>query len=373
MLDNETWLLHSDVFKKHWIVESKNWARSLGWFSELHDSALDTDGWLLYGDHELQVSDYINIVDALDAEKKLYAYKDNNWTFIHGPILFTVRKNDNEVFVAGWAGEKNIIAELKEKENNPWQWPGIHTVEITPKIAMPVSQAIVPQKIQLPVFFVSNGETNAEENWHHLKRICPRAHRVENINGRRRMFQECATLAGAASHFFIVTGKNFVTDSTVFDFYPTSDVPKSHIVFQSRNMSNRLEYGHMAIVCYNTEVVLSTPETFGLDFTEYGTIHLIPKTVSEGHFATTPFEAWRTAFRETVKLTMRDNQEQSKQWLKRWLSFAEGAHSEWVLLGAQQGHEYALQHRGNIEELLKTVDWNWLSEYFHKTAQVVSI
>jgi hypothetical protein len=50
-------------------------------------------------------------------------------------------------------------------------------------------------RVEHDVFFVSNGETNADTNWEILKAQCPRAQRVTDINGRRAMFQHCAALA----------------------------------------------------------------------------------------------------------------------------------------------------------------------------------
>jgi hypothetical protein len=52
--------------------------------------------------------------------------------------------------------------------------------------------------------------------------------------------------------------------------------------------------------------------------------------------------------------------------LDRWLAFAEGTHSDWVMKGAKEGHEYAEQHRDNKEALKNTVDWNWLQTYFEE-------
>jgi hypothetical protein len=183
------------------------------------------------------------------------------------------------------------------------------------------------------------------------------------------MFIKCVELSDNYTHFFLVTAKNFVTDPTVFDYVPDENTPQAHIIFQAKNMSNRLEYGHMAIGCYNVELVLNTPEDFGLDFTEYSKIYQIPRTVSEAYFATTPYEAWRTAFRETVKLTLKETHI-TDTWLNRWLSFAAGQNSNWVLAGAKDGQNYALEHKYNNKELIKTENWKWLQEYFTERYEV---
>ena len=88
-------------------------------------------------------------------------------------------------------------------------------------------------------------------------------------------------------------------------------------------------------------------------------------TVSEARFATSPLEAWRTAFREVVKLSTAYTAD-AHLWLQRWTAFAEGPNSDWVLKGATEGMEYAEQHAKDTVELQNTVDWNWLQERFEK-------
>jgi hypothetical protein len=362
MLNGESWLAHSDLFTKHWIVETKPWVRSLGWFTDFEQTVRDSNGWAQAGEKELTIYEYINVLEEKGSERKIYQHSNGKWQHISAPLVFVVRKNDELVFIAGWAGEPKTIREYQASSVDPWDWPEKIIVDVNPLAAIHTLKFDRSKNSEIPVFFASNGETNAEENWEHLVKMCPRAVRIEGINGRRKMFLRCVDLSEGASHFFVVTGKNKVTDKTIFD-YPVKDAPRAHIVFNAKNMSNRLEYGHMGIVAYNVDLVLSTPENFGLDFTSYSPIHTVPRTVSEATFATSSFEAWRTAFRETVKLTLR-NSINDQHWLARWLAFAEGYNSNWVLTGAKDGHEYALQFKDSPEELRKTVDWNWLEEHY---------
>lgn len=373
MLNNESWLVHSNLFTKHWVIETKDWARTLGWFTDFVEASKIDTGWNITGSHELTVFDYINIIDELNADKKLYCYKAGKWEHINGPVLFVVKKSSDEVFIAGWAGEKKLLQKLKAKSSNPWDWEGINMIEVNPLAAIyAFTRKDKIDEKKFPVFFLSNGETNADENWKHLSTHCARAIRVDGIMGRRKAFHKCVDLAGDSTHFFVVTGKNYVTDFSVFDFQITENTPKSHIMFQSKNMSNRLEYGHMGIGLYNKDIVLNTPENFGLDFTECGGVHQVPRTVSEAVFATSPFEAWRTAFRETVKLTLSDSPI-SKTWLQRWMTFAEGENAEWVIQGAKQGYEFAIDNKHKPEVLLQSVSWEWLEEYFKLVGHLQSL
>jgi hypothetical protein len=364
MLNNETWLAHSDLFNSHWVIETKSWVRSLGWFTDFVDTVRDSKGWAQAGDKELTPFDYVDIIDASGSERRLYRCINGvTWEHISGPVLFVVRKDAEQVFIAGWAGERKIIEKMKSISNDPWEWPEKMIIEVDPVVALHTLKVRrTTKKDAVPVFFVSNGEANADDNWNHLVKICPRAVRIDGIHGRRNMFHRCVDLSDKASQFFVVTGKNYITDISVFD-YPVETTTDAHIIFHAKNMSNRLQYGHMGIVCYNSNLVLNTPENFGLDFTQYSKTITVPRTVSEATFATTPYEAWRTAFRETVKLTLQYGSD-SHLWLQRWLSFAEGENSDWVLRGALNGQEFAEQNRNNPEELRKTVDWNWLEEHY---------
>ena len=366
MLNNETWLAHSELFTHHWVIETKPWVRSLGWFTDFIETVKDAKGWAQAGDKELTAFDYVDIIDAKGSERKLYRCNNGiTWEHISGPVIFVVRKDEEQVFIAGWAGERKVIEKAKQVSNDPWEWPDKMIIEVDPVVALHTLKVRrTAKKDAVPVFFASNGESNAEENWNHLVKICPRAFRIDGIDGRRNMFYPCVDLAGNSTQFFLVTGKNLITDTTVFD-YPVEAISDAHIIFHAKNMSNRLQYGHMGVVCYNSNLVLNTPKDFGLDFTQYSKTYTIPKTVSEATFATTPYEAWRTAFREVVKLTLQYTTD-SHLWLDRWLVFAEGPHADWVLKGAKEGNVYAEQHRDDKEALKNTVDWNWLKTYFEE-------
>jgi hypothetical protein len=332
----------------------------------------NSNGWAYFGTRELKLDQYVNIIDAEDSWKKLYLRKGLLWTHISAPILFTVKKNENETFIAGWAGPKDLIETLKKTSTNPWDWKGLTPIEVDASAAIPSIKLVWKNtpKINLPVFFTSNGETNAEENWHRLKSVCPRAERIDGIWGRRNVFLECAR-STEATHFFVVTAKNYVTDPTVFDYPLDSEFKVEHMVFLAKNMSNGLESGHMGIVCYNRMSVLNTPENFGLDFTQYTKTFTIPFVVSEARFATSAFEAWRTAFREVVKLTVQDPHPKNiHPAIHTWMNTAYGPNNMWVLLGAQHGHDYAMNHLDDEEGLLKTVDWKWLEKRFDEVRYI---
>jgi hypothetical protein len=221
-------------------------------------------------------------------------------------------------------------------------------------------RGMTPSIKEHPVFFVSNGESNAEENWKQLSRLYPSAIRITGVNGRWNMFDRCADLSNGKD-FFVVTGKNWVTNPEIFAFQP-DPLAKQHWVFQAYNVTNNLMYGHMGIVLYNYECIRNTPRNFGLDFTMFSPVHEVPVVASEARFATSPYEAWRTAFRECVKLTTYIDQDPNAKWrLETWRTRAKGPNAAWSLMGANDGYEYAKMYSGiSSEKLRLTVEWDWL-------------
>lgn len=364
MLHNETWLVHSELLNK-WAWHREDWVRNLGWADEMYHTLLNDYGWHVFGNANLTIKDYIDIVTAEHAEERMYCFKNGRWDYVDGPALFVYRKNEQEAFIAGYTGRYETVKPLEGTD--PWEWENITVIDVDPEIA------VIKRKKQpegLPVIFMSNGEREADVNWATLKNAVPRAVRLDGISGRRRAFIESAKLAGDASHFFIVTGKNSITKPEVFEYRPNiQQVGSKHTVFFAKNMSNDLISGHMAIGCYNTATVLNTPVDFGLDFTEAGGIVTVPILASEANFATTPYEAWRTAFRESVKLSLQ-NTPVATAALTRWTTYAIGPNAEWVIQGAMDGVNYATTNQNNPEALRKTVEWDWLREYWDTTSRL---
>jgi hypothetical protein len=80
-------------------------------------------------------------------------------------------------------------------------------------------------------------------------------------------------------------------------------------------------------------------------------------------YAHTPWMAWRTAFREVIKLKGSTDVE-SKYRLDKWLK-NHGAvkNGEWSIHGANDAVEYYDSVNGDLTELRKSYDWAWLATY----------
>jgi hypothetical protein len=91
-------------------------------------------------------------------------------------------------------------------------------------------------------------------------------------------------------------------------------------------------------------------------------------------FNTDPLNAWRSAFRECVKLSSKiiagQLDDETTYRLDAWLYRPSSAKNiEYVRSGAMAGTIYGLTHKGSPEDLAKINDYTWLSNEFKKTGQ----
>jgi hypothetical protein len=209
----------------------------------------------------------------------------------------------------------------------------------------------------LDVVYLSNGEKNADKNWFLLKASCPRAKRIDGITGRAEAYKACAEIS-ETPWFFNVFAKCIVEPNFNFNWQPDWLQGPKHWIFHSRNPVNGLEYGHMGIIAYHKQLVLDATE-WGLDFTLSAKHGVVPVVGSVAEFNTSPYETWRTAFRECIKLFLNDDPE-SRYRLKQWQTVAEGEFAEWSLEGAR----YAPVYVASENNLQQTFEWRFLEEFF---------
>jgi hypothetical protein len=135
-----------------------------------------------------------------------------------------------------------------------------------------------------------------------------------------------------------------------------------HYIFHAYNPVNGLTYGHQAMIAYNRDLVLNNPGV-GLDFTLDSAHEVVPILSGTAEYAHTCWSAWRTAFRECIKLRGSADVE-SQYRLDKWLS-VDLSHSngEYSIYGAEDAVEYYDAVGGDFAELRKSYDWAWLASY----------
>ena len=191
---------------------------------------------------------------------------------------------------------------------------------------------------------------------------------VEHVRGVKGIFEahkEASTRVNSKM-FWVVDADAEVTNDFMFDYIP--DVYDEEVVhvWASINPINNLEYGYGGLKLFPTEMVREAT-SWGLDFTTglSSRFKSMPQVSCTTKFNTDAFSTWRSAFRECVKLTLNEDSE-SSQRLEAWLNTGGDADFvEEAQKGALEGNQFALANKGNLTELDKINNYEWLREQWN--------
>jgi|SaaInlStandDraft_2_1057019.scaffolds.fasta_scaffold01290_7 hypothetical protein len=220
----------------------------------------------------------------------------------------------------------------------------------------------------LDIVFIDNGEVNREENFQHLNKVVNTntIHRVSNVKGRVAAYQAAAKVS-TTPWFFAVFAKLEVDKDFDWSWQPDCLQQPKHYIFHARNPINGLEYGHMAMIAYNKKLVLSN-DAPGLDFTLDQAHEVVPILSGQANYADDEFMAWRSAFREVIKLKHSLKQQpdvETEYRLRAWLTKGEGTKGQWSMTGSKDAVDYYEEVNGDFDLLKLSYDWQWLNERYH--------
>jgi hypothetical protein len=260
--------------------------------------------------------------------------------------------------------------------------PGASTV-IVPKVAVPYIKTQgydypYIDKTQkhstdepLDIVFIDNGEPNADDNYLYLKWAAERGrqtriHRSTGVNGRVAAYQAAANLS-TTPWFFAVFAKLEVSSMFDWSWQPDRLQEPKHYIFHALNPVNGLEYGHQAMIAYNKKLVLENTAP-GLDFTLDQAHEVVPIISGTANYHYSKWVAWRTAFREVVKLKHSLPNVENEYRLAAWLDKIKHEENhvengEYSVYGAEDAVEYYDAVKGDFAELKKSYDWAWLASY----------
>jgi hypothetical protein len=216
--------------------------------------------------------------------------------------------------------------------------------------------------------FISCGELNSEKNYQHLRSRFPIVKRIRNIAGIHN-----AHIAAAQQSFtsmiWIVDADAVIDDNFNFDFLTDKD--DTVYVWHSKNPINDLEYGYGGVKLFPRKMLLNV-DTTTLDMTtsisKYFSVIPIVSNITE--FNTDPFNTWKSAFRECVKLASksinRQLDEESEFRLKVWCEKgSDRNYGNYSILGANQAKKFV---EDNPNDLLNINNFEWLKEQFKKVS-----
>lgn len=214
------------------------------------------------------------------------------------------------------------------------------------------------------IIFISYDEAEADSNYKALKKKfnVRRLHGVKGMN----LALEKAAKRSKTHWYFAVFAKTIVHPDWTFDFRPDYLQEPKHYIFYAHNEANDLTYGYAGIIAYNRDLVLERRQ-FGVDYTMSFPHAVIPKVSAIARIGATPYQAWRSAFRECAKLAQIHEETQcleTQHRLNVWLTRAQGPNKEWILRGARDGLDFYQANSQNPTALKSAFDWDWLLAKF---------
>ena len=220
------------------------------------------------------------------------------------------------------------------------------------------------------IVMITYNEKNANKNFNDLKNRFPRAKRVDGVTGIHQAHIEAAKLA-TTEMFWVVDGDAVIKPDFDFDYkVPSHELDHVH-VWRCENPINGLIYGYGAVKLLPRIKTLNMDASKPDMTTSISTKFKIIKEVANlTEYNTDPYSAWKSAFRECVKLSSkvidRQKNQETEERLHTWCTVGEDQpFGEYVIMGANDGKEYGEKHRSDVVALQKINDFSWLKEYFY--------
>lgn len=228
--------------------------------------------------------------------------------------------------------------------------------------------------IPYDIVFLSYNEPFADENYAKLRERFPLAKRVHGVKGIFNAHKRAAELADT-NMFYVVDADAILIDEFQFEYFPSVWDQETVHVWKSQNPINDLVYGYGGLKLFPTRL-LRNAKDWHIDFTTSVSdkFKSMPIAANYTAFNTDPFNTWKSAFRECVKLSSsvirRTNQDETKERLEIWCSRGEDRDfGSYAIAGATEGRNYGLKYYDNSDELNKINDFDWLKEMFEQTVK----
>lgn len=219
------------------------------------------------------------------------------------------------------------------------------------------------------IVFIGYDEEYADRNFSKLKERFSRAMQVHNIKGILNAHKAAAKLANSEM-FYVVDADAEIVPAFDFSYQPSALERETVHVWHSHNPVNDLEYGYGGIKLFPTKLLMEYNGS-PIDFTTSVSkeFKVLPEVSNITNFNTDPYSAWRSGFRECVKLASKliPNQvnDETEHRLNIWCTKGASQNfGEFVIMGANEGREYGTAHKDQPELLGLINDFKWLELKF---------
>ena len=212
----------------------------------------------------------------------------------------------------------------------------------------------------MDIVFISYDEPSAESRYKKLKSKFPRAKWCKGVRGQTLAYITAANMSDT-DYFFAVFPKNELADDFDFSFQPDRLRNPCHYIFDCYIQSIDLRYGWGGVILYNKDLVYKTTKP-NLDFTMSQAHHSVPILSAISHCNETPLLAYRSSFREVIKLLQMKPTVESQYRLKKWLTLGKGKNKEWLHRGAIDGKAHYELYKNDYIKLMYSYDYEWIKD-----------
>lgn len=232
-------------------------------------------------------------------------------------------------------------------------------------------QASIPQ--QFDVAFISYKESFAETNYNKLLTKAPNAIWIKDVTGIHQAHIEAAKKC-TTEMFYIVDADAEVVEDFSFDMqipYYDFNARKTVYVWRSKNPVNNLEYGYGGVKLFPRQMTIDMDTSKPDMTTSISNNFKAMDTVANSTVINTdPFTAWKSAFRECVKLSSkvidRQDNTETEERLNVWCTKGKDAeYGEYAIRGAIEGRKFGVENSNKLDQLMLINDFNWLKERFN--------
>jgi len=229
---------------------------------------------------------------------------------------------------------------------------------------------------EFDVIFISYDEPNADENYEHLLTLVKHAKRVHGVKGIDKAHKEAAKIA-YSEHFFVIDGDTKVDDE--FFGQELDDINPNYVhSWSAINSVNGLQYGNGGAKLWPKHTMLnikSHEKNNGTDFCWTVPYFQMNAVSSTTHINTTPLQAFRTGFREGVRMGLNDgvvvenprtdvwigNYNRLLSWMNIGIDIDNGF---WTMMGARVGcYETCV----NDLDITHISDYEWFDKMWKST------
>jgi hypothetical protein len=215
------------------------------------------------------------------------------------------------------------------------------------------------------IIFISYQEPNADANFARLKARFPRAQRVHGVKGIHQA-HIAAAKKSFTKMFWVVDGDAEIVDTFNFDYIADAWSQECVHVWRSINPVNGLQYGYGGVKLLpkslTVKMDLSKPD---MTTSISSLFKAIDEVSNVTKFDTDPFNSWKSAFRECVKLASKviDRQDDNETTIRldRWCTVGSNLDA---IAGAIAGREYGTKYKDDVDALKQINDFDWLQEQF---------